>query len=311
MLRRALSIAWLALCFSLPASAQVAFETLNADTSNSTFNEITGGNDAKSSWVELTSSSGIAAKLVYVGVRHDSNANGPEYLIDIGTGAASSEVVLIPDIPHMPGNASNDSMMTYYGPFQVDVASSTRWAARVEAQATFQDLDIGVILASELLPELSSISYNAYGITSGSSPKMVVIDPGETANTKGSYSQITASVSSTAEWVTFSIGQNTNNALEDYLCLVDVATGSAASETVKIANIMIASDSVSDQYQPYSIGPFPADVFQSQRVAVRAQCDGTDATDRLFNFAMVVASGTPASGGGSGGVMPMGGLIKR
>ena len=280
----------------------VAYETLGTVAASSRPTEIAAGNDTKSAYTQLVASSGIAAKLLYVTARFDRNANNPEFLIDIATGAASSEVIVVPDIYHAAGPAAVSDHVVFYGPFLVDIATATRYAARVEASQSFQNIDIGVMIASERLPDLTSAANVAYGVTSGGAPKGVAVDCGATANTKGAWAQVTASASATAEHCWLCIGANENaGGLTDAEFLIDIGTGSAASEVVKIPDLHMGSDTSSDYLNPGVFGPFPANVFQSQRVAVRAQSTTNDATDRIFSVSMMFTTGTVVSAGGASG----------
>lgn len=289
------------------AAGQVDCQTLGADTSDSDPTEIIGGNNSKSSWVQLVASSGIAGKLFYGVVKLDRNVAASS-LTDFGTGAVLSEVVLIPDVFNETSLNSNNRVQVA-GPFPIDVATSTRYAARVEGNSNFQVHFVQAVICSDRLPDLSSPTYTVYGESAGSSAKGTTIDPGASANTKGSWTEIAASVSSTAEWVLFHIGNLENIGMVDASWLFDIGTGAAASESAVIENLFLSADLASDQILPATYGPFPADWMQSERVSVRAQSNITDATDRLFSFTMTVVSGTVAGGGGGGGVI--GGPNKR
>lgn len=273
------------------------FETAADTSSVSRGITVTGGNNAKGSWVELIASTSLTASAMWV-IFAQEGGTSQEGLIDIGTGAASSESVLIPDLLH----GQRIRMPLPYGPFPVSIASGTRIAARAErVSASGGDFWIAVII-SDTYPTApsTSLAYNSYGTSSGAADKSVTVDPGGTANTVGAYTEIGSSVSASAQQLYLCIGNNTNFATGDLDWLLTLAKGAAASEVDVIENIYIGDQSTSDLIQPKIIGPFPADEFQSQRLSAKARCSGTDATDRLLDVAAFVVSGTVASGGGGG-----------
>lgn len=100
------------------------------------------GSGAKGSWVELFAS--LARKTNWLTIHFDNNNTGQEYHIDIGTGAAASEVVLIPDLEYEVDLTGNNQIPINYG-MKVNIAAGTRLAARVAAVDVTDTIEIGVI----------------------------------------------------------------------------------------------------------------------------------------------------------------------
>lgn len=279
----------------------VAFETLGAVTASSDTTGIAASANSETAWTELSASTANAAKVLYVNVHKDGIANTASILIDVGVGSAGSEVVTVPDLFLEPGPTGSQTWGTFFGPYTVDIATSSRIAARIEGSNNADDIQIQVIIGSESVPQITSPSTTSYGTTTGSSPKGTQVDPGASANTKGAWSELTTSFSSTGEHVWFHIGNNQNSVMTDCSWLIDIGTGSDGSEVAVIENIHVMCEQNGDTLGPRMVGPFPANVFQSQRVAARAQCSITDSTDRLINMTATAASGTVVTGGGGGG----------
>ena len=112
------------------------------------------------------------------------------------------------------------------------------------------------------------------------------MDPGATANTKGSYAEITSSTSYDTRMLLIAFGGQGNLIRTNCRWLVDIATGSAGSETVIIADLAVGSHNIGDNVLPAYIGPIPVHIPAGTRIAARCQCDITDATDRLMDIAL-------------------------
>lgn len=126
-------------------------------------------------------------------------------------------------------------------------------------------------------------------------PPNVTATASGTAHTKGAWSQ---AVASTAEaWGGFWLGINTNfTAATNTAILLDIGTGAAASEVVKVSNLSVGNSSVklhtSWVYVPLAV---PA----STRIAVRIQ---SAVTSKAATFRIV--GSIDANKGAAGAVLP-------
>jgi len=100
------------------------------------------GSGAKGAWVQLFAS--LALKTNYLTIHFDNNNTANEYHIDIGTGAAASEVVLVPDLEYEVSVAGNNRLSLVY-PLKVNIAAGTRLSARTAATDVTDTIQIGVI----------------------------------------------------------------------------------------------------------------------------------------------------------------------
>jgi len=124
----------------------------------------------------------------------------------------------------------------------------------------------------------------AYGITT-STTSGTQIDPGGTADTKGSWTQITSSTSARHTSLILCVQVN-NNAMTACDWRVDVGVGGSGSETAIWSDRVLRASAGEDDISPNYI-PIPMVVPSGTRLAVRAQCSITDATDRLFDCSII------------------------
>jgi hypothetical protein len=129
-----------------------------------------------------------------------------------------------------------------------------------------------------------------YGATVASTSG-VTVDPGAVGDTKGSWTQITASTTNTIRSLLIAVGQGYDTYPAVYGTqewLFDVGIGAAASEQVLIANLPACSDSSSDTINQHWYGPFDVTIPASTRIAIRCQSDVvSDASTRLLRFTAV------------------------
>ena len=255
------------------------FATEGEDTANSRGTQVdsSGTANTKGSFTELVASTPFDADgvVIYVGA-----SNADSFLLDIAVGAAASEQVVIPDIH----NDTKGSMeMNFYAPIAVPAGS--RISARIaDDVASVRNSFIGIgllpknFLASEALGRAT-----AYGVVTADSGG-TQIDPGGSANTKGSYAQVVASTTNPIKMlcVAFATAAG-NHALTNAFSLADIAVGAAASEQVILDNIQMRHENNTDNVHPFFTGLIPVNIPAATRIAVRAQCSITDATDRLFD----------------------------
>lgn len=273
----------------------MAIETIGADTAASTGTAVAdGAANAKGSWVQLTASSTLSAQAILVTVFFSNVVE--DFLVDIATGGAGAESAIINNLMfHERGNGG--STQCYYIP--IPIASGTRISARSQSISGTGTVTVLAHLISTTvkLEEVSSIV--TYGINTADTGG-TAIDPGGVAHTKGSWVEITSSLSADVKFIIPMIGGSGNAARTTGTWLFDIGTGAAASESVVIANLGLESGSTSDLIFPQHFPPIPIEIASGTRVAVRAQSTITDATDRLFDFSMITANGTAAAAGTTG-----------
>ena len=282
----------------------MTIESGGMDLSTSKPGSVASGTaNSKGSWVELIASTANAnewAKL-FITV-NDSTAE--TYKIDIGVGAASSEVVVIPDIVFY---SKTDGQEAHALLIPITIASGSR----VSIRGATASGSVRNFRASIQLNDVSDIgtcsNIDALGV--GSS-RGVTIDPGGTANTQGSWIELIASTSAEYTLIIPMINVNNNGGLATTDWVVDIGIGGSGSEVVLIGEILkttTAFETHSNAYNNYHIT-----VASGSRLSARAQCGITDAADRLLDVSILGCQFTAPTGGGGDGIPKLignGGLI--
>jgi hypothetical protein len=259
------------------------------DAANSRGITITAGGTAntKGTWTALATSTVQACDCLTV-ITQRSGTAGVDFLIDIGVGTAGSEVVVASNIIST-GPGSGGSVFGVDCVLPINIPAASRLSAR--CQATTLSAQTRVIC---LTAELGGVASAERGVcttygTNTADSGATSIDPGGTANTKGAWTQITSSLTHAASALVLGFGNQINTARTDCTWLVDVGVGTAGSEVVVIADMLLQAAASTDALSPSFSPPFPISIPGGTAVSVRAQCSITDATDRLFDVALYAA----------------------
>jgi len=129
------------------------------------------------------------------------------------------------------------------------------------------------------------MSVSTIGIDSTTTLGTAVTAAGS-ANTKGSYAQITASSSIAAARQIVSVWDTdvTGSGNDDYL--TDIATGAAASESIIFADLIVGVCQTQFGHARYD---FPCDIAAGTRYAARTQCTRLS---KVLHVSIVLATGT-------------------
>lgn len=262
-------------------------------TANSTIN-------TKGAYTELIASTASSAVMMRLTV-HTDTTNVSNMLIDISTGAASSEVVLIPDIMLYADSGANQQNPPTTAEILVPITSGTRIAARVQAAVSSDVCYITMSLFSSTFT-IDSFAATAFGVDTSNSSGSLVPDPGGTANTLGAYTEVSSSLPHDITHMLVSWGNNGNLVFgNDFMWMYQLSTGAASSEVVKQAGMQVVGSAAETLAPTFALVPFIAS--SGTRVAVRCQCSATNATDRLLDMSFIgLNSAATVPGGGGGGI---------
>lgn len=251
---------------------------LNLDSSNSRGTALTvpGSNNTKGAYLQLVASTGIAAGKIIVGAELGGLSDN---LVDIAIGAASSEQVILPDLVF----SGRSELFNAYV-FDIPIPAGTRVAARYQTSNTTTGtlyLTVHLLGGHWLTPPGHNkvLAYGADATDSGGT----VVDPGSTANTKGSWAQIVASTTRRIRRLHIGLGNRANNvrSFADYL--LDIGIGASTSEQVIIPDLALIGTQ-NELIASNCATSFLVDIPAGTRLAARAQCSITDATDRLLDL---------------------------
>ena len=252
----------------------------NATTSTGTTVTAGGSANVKGALVALSASTPIRAGAIVVVLAPP--VNSADHLVDIGVGAAGFETIIVPNILF---SGRNHDYNGYYF-FPIGIPLGSRIAARCQSTGANLTLTAAVILLSGGFSAPSAGgSVTTYGAVTADSGGTQV-DPGGTANTKQAWSELTAATGARTRQILVGFGNVNNNVRTSQQWLIDLATGPAAQEHIIIPDLMLAASSVGDLVVPPVLGPFSVGIPAGSRLAARAQSDGTDGTDRLFDIAV-------------------------
>ena len=237
----------------------------------------------KGSWTELAASIDGPLDAIQVNV---STSGGSLYkgLFDLGVGAAGNEQVIVPNA-YFETDGRIGFLIQYL--LSAHLPAGSRVAMRVQDDLA-SAVDTFCWLAGwhggPVFPAGVGRLEEA-GIATGSS-SATQVDPGGTANTKGSWTELVASTVS--PWLGFVpiFGSNKNNVETAATFRVDIGVGAAGSEQVVAPNLMVRGDAAMDVKMPYCYPPIWQPIPAGSRIAARAQSQTTDATDRLVQVAL-------------------------
>lgn len=254
--------------------------------------------NTKGSYVELINSTPFATNWIVIDMI-GANTTGQRYLFDVATGGAGAESNFINNV--MVEGAANSSGQACHGAYWIPVAipASSRISIRAQSNAaTTKHIFVQITLINAgTMPGLGLSAINSYGADTANSRGQMV-DPGGVADTKGAYTQITASTTGVSQWLMIAFTFGGNSAPVSAVWAVDLATGGAGAETVLIPDLRIVTTG-GMMPSPPSFS-FPIYIVGSTRLAVRASCSIIDATDRLISC-MIYGATAPAEGGSGGG----------
>jgi hypothetical protein len=238
--------------------------------------------NTKGAWVELVASSPIDADGFYLQL--EALGTTRDHLVDIGIGASSSEVVIVPDFLFSTGTGPSGVEEVY---IPLPIPAGTRIAAR--SQATAGSQSVGVLLQlvqGEMYRAMRCSRATAYGSTAADSGG-IVVDPGGSANTKGAWAEIHSGITNPIRYAILCIGNRTNGAVGAFTQhLMDFGTGAGGAEVVLLDDQVLMADQTTDRLGPHVFARHVS-IPAGTRIAARSQCSNTDATDRLFDLAVI------------------------
>lgn len=249
-------------------------------TSTSTQITASGSANTKGSYTQLIATTPFLASWIIVEAA--TNTNGSTMLIDIAIGGAGSEQVIIPDLMVQ----GPKDLMTIALPVQIPggVRLSARAQAATGGHICF--LKVALIAAQTGMQPAGGV-VDCYGANTGTS-RGVSIDPGGSANTLGSWTQIVASTNRRARGFVLVIGGqgNTNTVAGDWL--YNVGIGGAGSEQSILEHWHVNTRAAGNVHPEPHCSPFiPVPIGSGTRIAVRSQSTVIDATDRLHDVQIV------------------------
>lgn len=243
-------------------------------TSSSTAN-------TKGSYTEIAASTSHIASGLYITTT--CPVSEADYLFDIAIGGGGSEVDIVPNILQSVSTTSGRLLGASYF-FPISIPMGTRISARSQNNqgGASHDISVQVHLVSGGIMQSGAgvITHGANTADSGGTS----VDPGAVGSTKGSYTELVAVTSYPYLGFSLDFGNQRNQATAWCQWNIDLAIGGAGSETIILPDFHLTNNSAVHSVHPRKTPFFPIHIPAGVRIAARAACDSTDATDRLIDI---------------------------
>ena len=236
-----------------------------------------GSANTKGSWTTIISSTTLAGNglLIQLEGQQPTTSVATCLLVDIGIGSAGNEVVICPNLAvniTCYTNLMAVGVAHYY--FPIGLPAGTRVSARYQGARTDNTLNARVdVLGSGTGYVAGTGTLEAWGPDTSAS-KLVELDPGGTANTKGSYSQLIASTARKSREITLCFvnpdNDSSGTAQTRKMWSVDFAIGAASSEQIIVPDVQIGRG-WSLNHGPHTLR-LPITVPAGVRVSARCAC---------------------------------------
>ena len=241
--------------------------------------------NTKGTWYEAIAATEKDTIAVHINIgRHFASWVG-ECLVDLGVGPSGSEEAVVSNMLYSASGAT--AGFNYLFPLRIPAGS--RICTRGQANdSAARGINVGTnLIYGSFLSNSGGAIVTTYGADTSDSGG-VLVDPGGTANTKGSWYEITGSTTRKVNYFNLAIGNQGNTDRSRCYWLVDVGIGSAGNEVV-IAKDLSLVGGEGENLNP-SVFSIPVAIPAGVRIAVRAECTITDATDRKFDAALYCMS---------------------
>jgi hypothetical protein len=244
-----------------------------------------GSANAKGSYSQLVASTSLATMFAQINWKVSADMgtlSGKVQAIDLAVGASGHEQVVLSNLVIHDGAATPSQGMTVGIPLSIPAGS--RVAARSQSSSASDLCAINVILFGGSLEFPTFEQIDTYGFNTGTTLGTSV-DPGGTANTKGSYTQITSSTNRDHFGLIIGVDDlNTSPGVADIL--LDIAVGASGSEKILISNYLLTSSGVTDCFSPQNSGVIPVQVPSGTRLSARAASTNTTSGTRKMGITL-------------------------
>jgi len=239
--------------------------------------------NTKGSWTALGSATSFAYEGITIYLTQNNAA--ADYMIDIGIDDGSgNNFVIVPDLHFAAFKQANEHNLALNIP--VHVPAGALIEARVAASTGSSTLRCHVVGHGANPGGFPGYSRAVALFTPGTS-RGVAVDPGGTANTKGSWAELQASTAVDVAAVFGVVGFNNDAARAATASLLyDIGLGSAGNEFVLVPNLPVWWSTSYDGPNDVFFQPVACSIPLGSRVAARAQCTLNTAGDRTIDLSL-------------------------
>lgn len=236
--------------------------------------------NTKGSWTDIGNPTTFDYQAIFV--QMFSTLTG-DMVVDLGLSDGTNRWTIAADLRVPAGRGVRVGGSAIMLPLYVPVGSQI--SARVAADSASKNCSVHVTGASIGFGGMPGFSRLVSMYTPASS-RGTDIEP-TVANTKTSWVEITTGVTQPVNGLLVGVGpggQLARAAGQNYL--IDIGIGAAAAESVLLPNLSISLNEDFDVPMPCMLGPFPALVPASTRLAARAQSNVVTAGERKIDVAL-------------------------
>ena len=265
--------------YALGSVANVTDIGTNTSGSNGTLVNGSASANTKGAWTQLVASTGADASGFWIFAGNTALAN--QVTADIGIGAAGSEQVLAGNLQFSLTDHPTDAALV---PLQIP--AGTRVSVRLQSASASDSARVSIILMDASFDGQGYQTWDDYGYNPATSFGTTV-DPGGTANTKGSYVALTSGTARDISAIAWMVDMNGNTPVGADM-LLDIAIGAAGSEQIIVPNwnMKNAGSGSTAAISPVYSGPIPVQIPAGTRIAARAQSTDSSATSRKFGLTL-------------------------
>ena len=257
-------------------------------------------NTKGATWTELDASTSARIDYLVVGLKvTDGSGNG---LCDLGTGAITSETVIVADL----ATAAAGAVRMRFAGFNVAIPSGSRLSARCQGIAATESITIQAFGYTRQQATTGNVTtYGTSRDAEGDDADTlgINIDPGATPDTKSAYVDFGAlSANVVSFWVY--VGGNgdiSRAAASDQF--IDVGEGGASncsSVTIKVPDIHMRF-TTNDDEDHHMVGPFDGSMTSGNHLCVRGESSvGTDGDRDMDVIVYTHTEGIDKAAGGGG-----------
>lgn len=234
--------------------------------------------NTKGSWAEaLASTGGDVVEIALMSVGSSTSGSNSCTLVDVAVGASGSETIIIADLPLGFTNVAGSGLPPMVR-LPASIPAGTRIAVRAASQRT--STTIRILLLVNYGQRYGGLafpasSFTTYGAQSASS-NGVEVTPSATANTNGSWVEITSST--TRDHRGFLLlsqgwGGTTGGAITMAVAglVLELGAGASGSEVV-IGSVHVRTSTAEVRQGPYPDWPIWAPLPAGTRLAARCRC---------------------------------------
>lgn len=227
----------------------------------------------KGSWQEIIAATTSDVTFLWLTLTASTftAATDTSTLLDIGIGAAASEVVVVPNLAVGYQSAVSATVTPLYG-IPVFIPVGSRVAIRAQSAVASKTVAAQVVLGQMPNGKRSPVSIEAIGADTASSHGVTLGAPAGT-NTKGAWTQIVAATSQPYEALIFGVQGGSDTTLISGGALLDIGFGGSGAEVALAPDLPLAANS--SEYYSYGVPPIiPCRIPAGTRLAARYQTAG-------------------------------------